>query len=199
MWSKCPHYICYFTYCISFLQCSCPLLIVLPFPSACFHCSKPLTLLPLSLHLSLPLFLCYSSPMSSIPHNNRIARCDRARVPAQWMKLSWFPWGSERAERHTHTLSSFTIWYYYRKSRVDQHPCCVITHTYTYIHPSSLKWPWLLPVVPTSILGCCPESEPGSAKATPPDLCPGHWTHTANTQRLHYSHNVTEDVKDDCI
>lgn len=39
----------------------------------------------------------------------------------------------------------------------------------------------------------------GSAKATPPDLCPGHWTHTANRQRQHYSHNVTQDVKDDCI
>ena len=37
-------------------------------------------------------------------------------------------------ETHTHTQGSLTIWYYYRKSRVDMHPCCIITHTHTHTH-----------------------------------------------------------------
>lgn len=45
-----------------------------------------------------------------MPRNNRIGSCDTAHVPAQWMKLSWFPWGSEKglrhARTHTHTLAS---------------------------------------------------------------------------------------------
>lgn len=74
-----------------------------------------------SFFIAPPPLLCYSNCMSLMPHNNKIASCDIVHVPAQWMKLSWFPWGPERSEKtltqththshsQTHTQSSFTIW-----------------------------------------------------------------------------------------
>ncbi len=55
------------------------------FSSACIYHSKPSlfsSLFLFFLHFSLPLSLCYSYPMSPMPHNNKIASCDTACVPA---------------------------------------------------------------------------------------------------------------------
>lgn len=68
-----------------------------------------------------------------MPRNNKIASCDIACVPAQWIKLSWFPWGSEKGwETHTHTHRALSL--YDTKSHADRHPCCIITHTYILPH-----------------------------------------------------------------
>lgn len=120
------------------------------FPTMLLSSANPRSLLcALSLPVSLLLFI----PVSCTPHNNRIASCGTAGVPARWMKLSWFPWGSKKG-RETLTCTPsplFTISYHYIESRGDQRPRAAQSHTHAYTlshsahrgsSPSSLYPSW---------------------------------------------------------
>lgn len=94
---------CYFTHC-SFHN----VLLLSHFQD--YHFLPPQQNLTLLLLVAPPSPLLFVPHVFPMPHNKRIASCDTAHVPAQWMKLSWFPWGSEKGwHSHTYTRTSFHI------------------------------------------------------------------------------------------
>lgn len=78
---------------------------------------------------------------------------------------------------------------------MDQHPCCAVTYILPHLNGrgsslSSLHLSW---AAIQSLGGCLAQPRP------PHRICARDTGLTQQTgQRQHYSHNVTEDVKDDC-